>query len=127
MIASSPSGENRVGGEAIDCLCQCLARAAEIELFALAVTVNEPVASPEELVDAWVRETPDRAQAGFNALRDGTSTNRAIDGLLAAQHLSTLNDAGIAELFLNHPLVWTPSLASLLRQMPERAAMLARC
>jgi iron(II)-dependent oxidoreductase len=99
--------------------------AANPALFALALTVNEPVTSAEELVDAWRNEAPERAETGFNVLRTGTSINRAIDGLLAAQHLATLDDEATAELFLNDPFVWTPSLASLLRRMPERAATLA--
>ncbi|KFC69922.1 hypothetical protein FF80_01119 [Devosia sp. LC5] len=94
-------------------------------LFGLALAVSGPAQSAEDIVDVWLRQVPEGAEAGFRALLAGTSANRAIDELLAGRHLTGLDDAAVAELFLSNSTVWTPSLASLLRRRPERAAAIA--
>lgn len=88
--------------------------AANPALFALALSVSGPADSAEALVDAWLAETSQSAVAGFIALSDGTSSNRAVDALLAARHMQTLPLSEIARLFLAAPDLWTDSIASLL-------------
>lgn len=43
--------------------------AANPALFALALTVDAPVSSAEDLVDAWLDEAPEKAETSFDALR----------------------------------------------------------
>ncbi len=97
------------------------AAAGNPALFALALTLSEPAATAEEIVDHWLRRQPEAAEAGFRALATGRSVNRLVDGLLAGHHLTTRDDAATAELFHADSALWTPSLASLLRRAPERA------
>lgn len=94
-------------------------------LFALAMTMSDPAETAEDIIDILLRQKPERAEAAFRALSTGASANRAIDGLLAGQFLTRRDDAGVARLFLDDSTLWTPSLASLLRRMPQRAATLA--
>lgn len=94
-------------------------------LFALALTIDHAVNSREELVQAWLEDMPEQAERGFSAIASGTSVNRAVDDLLAAQHLSTLGDATAAELFRADPDTWTGSLQSLLRRDETAAGRLA--
>lgn len=101
------------------------AAAGNPALFALALTMREAANSAEDIIDIWLRQRPEQAEAGFRALAAGTSVNRIVDGLLAGQYLTRLDDVAVAELFLASSFIWTPSLASLLRRAPERAATLA--
>ncbi|SFV27149.1 iron(II)-dependent oxidoreductase [Devosia crocina] len=94
-------------------------------LFALATSMSEPAETAEDIIDIWLRNEPERAEAGFQALSTGASANRAIDGLVAGKFLSSRDDASVARLFLDDSALWTPSLASLLRRMPQRAETLA--
>ncbi|MBU1333385.1 MAG: SUMF1/EgtB/PvdO family nonheme iron enzyme [Alphaproteobacteria bacterium] len=91
--------------------------AANPALFALALGLSGPADSAEALIDAAF--THDGDATAFAALASGRSTNRAVDGLLAARHMQGLPPAEIARHFLAAPELWSDSLASLLRRSPD--------
>lgn len=98
--------------------------AANPALFALALSVDTDVTGPEHLIDLSLGDNAERAKAGFDAIAAGRSSNRAVDDLLAARHLATLDLATVAGLFLGAPDTWTASVESLLRRAPEVAPAL---
>lgn len=99
--------------------------AANPALFTLALTMDEPIDTAEQLIDVWVDEQRDVAESGFEAVRDGTSVNRAVDDLLAGRHMLTLDPAEIAALFLGDPQRWKLAIASFLRRAPDTLDTLA--
>lgn len=99
--------------------------AANPALFTLALAIAGPADSAEALIDAWLVAHPHDAVAGFDALANGTSSNRAVDGLLAARHMQTLLLAEVASRFLAAPDLWSDSIASLLARDPSLRPQLA--
>jgi len=99
--------------------------AANPALFALALSVEQAVDTPEDLIDAAFDDNPARAARAFASVADNSSHNRAVDDVLAARHLQTYDDVAIAALFLGDPLKWSFSLQSLLRRDASIARRLA--
>ncbi|NGP18816.1 formylglycine-generating enzyme family protein [Devosia aurantiaca] len=87
--------------------------------------MSEAADSGERMIDVVLRQQPERAQQGFEALRNGASDNRAVDGLLAGSYLTAVDDQAVAALFLDDATRWGPSVTSLLKRQPERAHTLA--
>lgn len=100
--------------------------AANPALFALALTVSQAAETAEDLIDIWLAsQVPEAASAAYGALAAGTSSDRALDGLVAARHLETMPLAEVAREFLAAPDLWADSLASLLARDPSLRPQLA--
>jgi iron(II)-dependent oxidoreductase len=109
----------------INALAPLSRAAANPALFSLALSINTPAETPEDLIDVFVAGRPAAAEAGFAAVQEGRSANRVVDDLLAARHLLTLSVETAARLFHTSPDVWAPSIASLLRRLQGAPEALA--